>query len=64
MEIKEKAAIGIGVPLGVICAFILVAFISLNIKKRRRAAAGIVEDVELEDHEAPKHREIQWKPYG
>ena len=64
MEIKEKAAIGIGVPLGVICLFIVASMIWLNIKKRQRRAAGIVEEVELEHKELPQHKEIKWKPYA
>lgn len=51
LQLKDKAAIGIGVPLGVILAFILVAIISVNFSKRKARNGRVVDEgegVELE----------------
>jgi hypothetical protein len=69
MEIKDKAAIGIGVPLGIILAIILVSLIYLNVQKRKKR--GAVTEVDLVELEAQKKAamnpnvagQIQWKPY-
>ncbi|KAF1997726.1 hypothetical protein P154DRAFT_524594 [Amniculicola lignicola CBS 123094] len=63
LELKDKAAIGIAVPLGVILCIIVWAFYYSNTRKRKR---GVVEDLELEEaaKNAPPPKVIQWKPGG
>ncbi|ORX97861.1 hypothetical protein BCR34DRAFT_607123 [Clohesyomyces aquaticus] len=65
MELKEKAAIGIGVPLGVLVIFIACGMAWANFTKKRRLARGEVEELEMgKDANVPAPRQIRWNPYG
>jgi hypothetical protein len=63
MELKTKAAIGIGVPLGVILIFLFAGLVYANIQKKKRAR-GDVTDLEAykPDENAPAPKVIKWNP--
>ncbi|KAF2499673.1 hypothetical protein BU16DRAFT_535994 [Lophium mytilinum] len=71
LALKDKAAIGIGVPLGLILILILGTMIWLNVKKR--TTRGAVTEVDLDETELEAQKkaaanptnnaQIRWKPY-
>jgi len=69
MEFKDKAAIGIGVPLGIILMFILGAMVWINLQKKKRGPVTEVDETELEAQKKQaaldpnRAGQIQWKPY-
>jgi len=70
MALKDKAAIGLGVPLGLLLVVVLGAMIWLNLqKKRNHGAVTEVDETELEaqkqaaDPARAGNQDIRWKPY-
>lgn len=70
MELKTKAAIGIGVPLGFLLVIILGTMIWMNFSKKQRLKRGEVTETDSVELEAqrkaaltdPNHQ-IRWKAY-
>ncbi|KAF2810485.1 uncharacterized protein BDZ99DRAFT_313492 [Mytilinidion resinicola] len=70
LALKDKAAIGIGVPLGLILVLILGTMLWLNMQKRRHGPVTEL-DVDGTELEAQKkaaanpvnNAQIRWKPY-
>jgi hypothetical protein len=63
MDLKTKAAIGIGVPLGVILILLIAGLVYANIQKKKRTR-GEVMDLEAHkpDENAPAPKVIKWNP--
>lgn len=63
MDLKTKAAIGIGVPLGIILIFLFAGLLYANIQKKK-ARRGEVRDLDLEEFKAnaPPPKVIKWNP--
>ena len=70
MKLWQKAAVGLGVPLGVFLVLTLVGLAYTNFTKKK-GARGEVIDLEEgqsvkkpENGEAPKPKVIKWNPHG
>lgn len=62
MDLKTKAAIGIGVPLGIILVLLIAGLVYANIQKKK--TRGEVRDLDLEEFKAnaPPPKVIKWNP--
>jgi hypothetical protein len=64
MEIGTKAAIGIGVPLGIFVVCIVAGITWASMKKKKLRKAGIVEELDLDDKNLPRHQQLSGNHYA
>jgi hypothetical protein len=63
MDLKTKAAIGIGVPLGVIVVLIIMGLVYANMQKKKRTRGDVTDlDAYKPDENAPAPKVIKWNP--
>lgn len=61
MDLKTQAAIGIGVPLGVILMFVLAGFVYVNMKKKQGGEVVDLDAIKTDPY-APAPKVIKWNP--